>query len=376
MSMMNSINLNIIEKVEYCFLNIYRYILRNSCDIKPNFTNTDLIKCISKPGRGRHYRYGINELLESYYNNTLTNNQDKELKYRIASYPFFIKFTEDICKELISSFLCKRKIQYYRTCTPIQSDYSIIIPSSEREKIELLYEEINNCSISLPNIDFRVDIDAKSIMAFNNLKDCLVDGYFAKHEISFNQTSYCAPFVREYIKQTNNIILNEKNIVLSGCNNNMITVTLCYSRIYYIKDFYKYMNSNIIDIDGSYFTSDIGLIDCIPNGNLECKYYDKFWNIGKSGRNNPLDARFKIYMKGNNLIFNNLDNIDINTNNEMDTSSYSEIDISDKMDTSPDEYICRDICRYYYIKKDNVSDYIYIPILYYGKIKKYKVKLL
>ena len=51
----------------------------------------------------------------------------------------------------------------------------------------------------------------------------------------------------------------------------------------------------------------------------------------------------------------------------MDTSSYSEIDISDKMDTSPDEYICRDICRYYYIKKDNVPDYIHIPILYYGK---------
>lgn len=316
-----------LEIFEYICLELVHRILNQEIDTFLNETNfidsQDLILNFSSQSGGRSttsYSYSKKELITAYGNQSLNEEQDLELKEKIASNSIFNIAVERFVFNSIIDYFISNNLDYNIYYSPRSADFVARIDINSFNLI------LNFFGIDIKfkhNFDgILLHIDSKSTMALSNLTDSrTINKILGKFEANFNQISYRPPKLRA-AKISNNSNLDLKYHVLESSklidNNLYFVVSLFVIDFVYLTFPSRFFDLNISEINSSYFNHQLFCV-AFPNGKFQSDYYDSYFQSGKEGYEDynqngetykyPKDCRYTIFNNGNDfLIFENLEN--------------------------------------------------------------------
>jgi len=318
---------NLLEEYELVIHKIIKEALEVSYE---DFTTSvsslsfdELLKFVSREdqGRGQKYKYSVEEVVQAYLAGSMNGEQERELKYRIASSSIYNVAMERYVFISIINYL-NDKIAYgpiYSfNASPNSSDFSIIIENKSIQGIaDLLNLQVDMEYLSNQYDGVIIHVDAKSIMAFKNIGDAITcGGILGKCEAKWNQISYIPPILEDAFRNDNSYMRKKHSVldktVYIGDKKYYTTSSFVVDLVYLDSDT-DYFKIPIKDINGGSFNHLVYVIT-FPNGIHKSDFYDMFFNRGKEGYdktedgvNYPKDCRLIIMSENKYLKFKGLE---------------------------------------------------------------------
>jgi hypothetical protein len=314
----------------------------------------DLLLVLSRQATGRatRYRHTIEDVVRSYSNGRLSDEEDRELRCRIAACPLFNVALERFVSHSLISWLVSNNIAYRDCHMSTSADFAILI---DQEEIPNIIEGMgqDNPPATTEYQSILLSVDAKSLMGLSNLGDALTHGnVLGKLEANWNQISYTPPLLREAMA-SNDAYFNRKHGTIEPTINFGETEYLFVS--VFVCDLVSLPNrafftDPLMNLNGSYFNHHWTIV-AIPNRSLQSSFYDSFFTAGKGGYSDdrvtgfppyPVDCRFQVIGSNEDTaVFRNLPNIDFRFRYLNQHGTYNAITKSSRAELEEQEFSIR-----------------------------------
>lgn len=279
-----------LETYEYFSLIFTQRILSHYTDLFLENANQidfeELLLNLSRQGKGKatSYNFSLYSVIEHYLNNDLNEEQEFELRCRIASSSIYNLALERFTFNSIVRYLTEYGFDYNNFFYPNTADFAIMLNNATLDQINEVFELEFEFNFDYAGIVLFVD--SKSIMYFKNQNDATIKGKeLGKCEIKWNQISYTPPALRESMRVGNSVLNQRSRVVRNEYRTdqgNYYLVSIFLSDLTYLPHNSLFFRDPLVNLGGNYFNHQLFLI-CCPNGYFEGEYYDSFFQATKQG---------------------------------------------------------------------------------------------